>query len=277
MITEFLHHKLNVEGCAEGTAHEYEKNLRAFATWVNATAPGTGWSGLTVELMNAHVAAMTEAKLKPRAIKLRVSAVRSLLNWLCATGRLKTNPLRYQQTPKPGHQLPKVADLDAVTKFVTAPTASPITLEIQALVALLAETGMRISEATGMRTTDVDKEHRAIRVRGKGNKERVVYYGDMSRAKLNALAGVKNCKFVIFARSQEEYRALMSREMKPYTDYIHPHMLRHAYATHMLEAGASLSAIAANLGHESTRMAERYAHVATTEAARAATALAPRL
>lgn len=277
MITEFLKHKQQVEGCANGTIIEYEKNLRAFAAWVNKNHPGTGWSTLTTDIMNEHVAQMTRDGLKPRTIKLRVSSVRSLLNWLCAQGKMNTNPLRYQQTPKPGIQLPKIADVDAVAKFVNAETISPITMEIQALVALLAETGIRIGEAINIHTQDVNKKEQSITIHGKGNKERIVYYGEMTKTKVNALAKVKNVKYIIFSRTPEDYRALMSREMKPYINYIHPHMLRHTYATTMLNNGASLSAIAANLGHESTRMSERYAHLAESAAKQAGTQLALRL
>lgn len=277
MIAQFLQYKKQVEGCANGTIMEYEKNLRAFATWTNQNHPGTRWSTLTTNIMSEHISQMTSAGLKPRTIKLRVSSVRSLLNWLCAQGMLRTNPLRYQQTPKPGTQLPKIADVDAVTQFVTAETISPTTIEIQALVSLLAETGIRIGEAVNIHTQDINKKDQSIIIRGKGNKERLVYYGAMTKSKVNALAKVKNLKYIIFSRTPEDYRALMTREMKPYINYIHPHMLRHTYATTMLNNGASLSAIAANLGHESTRMSERYAHLAESAAKHAGTQLALRL
>lgn len=277
MITEFLTYKKKIQNVADGTVTEYGKNLRAFATWVNINHPGTTWTSVTKQLIEAHMIALHDAKLKPRTITLRLAAIRSLYNWMITQGMMKNNPARYIQTPKAGSTLPQTCAIDALSKYMAKAATSQETKEVQALIAILVETGMRLQEALDVRPSDINKTEMSIVVNGKGNKQRKVYYGEMTRQKMNALAATVNTAKGFFQHDQRWYRETMSEEMKGTINYIHPHMLRHTYATQLLTAGAQLKYVSELLGHESVKTTERYTHAVNNEVAKTAKTMAPRL
>lgn len=277
MIAEFLKYKMQVQNLSEGTVKEYGKNLRAFATWESVHHPNTGWSQVTKQHIEEHMIAMSGARMKPRTIQLRVAALRSFYNYQMSQGRMKQSPAKYVQMPKAGQQLPATVSLEALTRYMMKPASTLATLETQALTALLVETGIRIQEALDIKPADIDKRQHSIKVNGKGNKQRVVYYGEMTAAKMNALAAHIDYTQGFFHRDQRQYREMMTNELKGIIEYIHPHMLRHTFATEMLKNGTPLKYVSELLGHESVKTTERYTHVVNTECRKAAMSQAPRL
>ena len=277
MITEFLTYKKKVQNLSDGSLKEYGKNLRTFAMWMNTYLPGKTWRTVTRQDIEQHMQAMHEAKMAPRTIRLRIAAIRSLYNYMIVQGMIKSSPAKYITMPKTGMQLPKTVSVEALTKYVTSPAKTGETVEIQALTALLIETGIRIQEALDIKPADIDHKEMSITITGKGNKQRKVYYGDMTKQKMNALCAVIDWKHGFFTRDQWTYRKMMSDELRPYVQYIHPHMLRHTYATTLLQNGTPLKYVSELLGHESVTTTERYTHAVDNAVKAAAQNKAPRL
>lgn len=277
MITEFLTYKKKVQNVSDGTIKEYRKNLTAFAAWVASNRPGKGWSNITKQDIEAHMQMMHDAKMKPRTIQLRVAAIRSLYNWLTVDGKMKNSPAKYVTMPKAGSQLPQTVELDALTAYVTKPATTPRTVEVQALTAILIETGIRLQEAIDIRPKDINKKEMSIAITGKGNKQRIVYYGAMTREKMNALAKLVDIRQGFFQKEQRAYREAMSEEFRGIVEYIHPHMLRHTFATTMLKNGTPLKYLSELLGHEHVTTTERYTHAVDNELRMRAQTASPRL
>lgn len=277
MITEFLTWKKKVQNVSDGTIREYHKNLTAFASWAKANRPGATWSTLTKRDIEAHMQDMHDARMKPRTIQLRVAAIRSFYNWLIVDGRMKASPAKYITMPKAGEQLPKTVSLENVSAYIRKPATTLQTVEIQALTAILIETGIRLQEAMDIRPGDINKKDMSITITGKGNKQRIVYYGAMTREKMNALAKLVDSRQGFFQKQQRDYREAMTAEFRGNIDYIHPHMLRHTFATTMLRNGTPLKYLSELLGHGSSTVTERYTHCVDNELKMRATTAAPRL
>lgn len=272
MISEYIEYQRNVKNLSERTLKEYEKNLAAFARWARENRPGKGWSQLTKQDIDAHTADMMRSGKAARTARLRVASIRALYNWMITEGAMTENPARYAQSPRPGVQLPQVVDTEIICSYLASEATTRRAVEIQALTALLTETGVRLQEALDIRTWDVDKTERSILIHGKGNKQRKVYYGDVTRDKMNRLAAAAGGGR-LFTFDQRAYRIMMSAEFRKYTNYIHPHMLRHTYATRALKTGIALKTVSAMLGHASARTTEIYTHVAGTSIHEAAMAM----
>lgn len=277
MITEFLTYKKKVQNCSDGTIREYQKNLTAFVAWMKANRPGKGWSSVERQDIEAHMMSMCDEKMKPRTIQLRVASLRSFFNWLIVEGKMKMSPAKYISMPKAGTQLPQTVKVEDLGKYMQKEATTMRTVEIQALTALLVETGIRIQEALDIRPKDINKKDMSITISGKGNKQRVVYYGAMTRQKMNALAKLVNIRDGFFQKQQREYREAMSAEFRGNIEYIHPHMLRHTFATTMLRNGTPLKYLSELMGHESSTTTERYTHAIDNELRLRAQNASPRL
>lgn len=246
-------------GLSELTGKEYRKDLRNIQTWMVTQAKVERWSAITKEQIDDYVNDQVSEGLKPATIKRRISCLRSFFQWAWVQGLQQENPARYVSTPKLEQLVPKTIPTESIQATITDGT---IPLQTRAMVAVLAETGVRISELLDMRLTDVDKEHRRIVVRGKGSKERSVYYGDMTAAVVSKAQTVGAGRLFPLCDREARYRIHSALRRHTSAPKASSHIIRHTWATEMLNAGASLSTIQALLGHSSVKTTERYAKVA---------------
>lgn len=274
MITQFLNYQRTIKSASTYTLQAYEKDLRQFVAWYRDYTDAPRWSAVSRSDLQAYVEYLCEQGLVPTSVGRKVSALRSFFNYLMTIDALHENPCRYVQSPKRGKPLPKTVQLDEVAATLADPV---VDLRTKLMIALLVETGVRISELLAMSTADFDKSQRSIRIVGKGAKQRVVYYGDRSRALLNAVIGYRQGK--LFECSAREARYAIHNALSRHSEapQLSPHVLRHTFATSMLNDGAPLSAISKLLGHESVKTTEMYAHLADTAARDAAEAHRPQL
>lgn len=272
MIQLFLNYQQAVKSASPCTLRAYRRDLSDFVVWYRTYSATPRWSLVTRADLQAYVLHLCDCGLKPTTVGRKVSALRSFFNYLMTVDALKENPCRYVQSPKKGKPLPHTVQLDDVAETLADPT---VDLRTKLMIALLVETGVRISELLAMSTADFCKADRSIRVSGKGAKQRVVYYGDRSRALLNAVVGYRQGP--IFDCTQREARYAIHDALARHSEapQLSPHVLRHTYATSMLNAGAPMPAIAKLLGHESVKTTEVYAQLADTSARDAARSFAP--
>jgi integrase/recombinase XerC len=206
----------------------------------------------------------------------RLSAVKTFFRYLVRRGLIEHNPADGVRSPKTPRMLPKFLTVDEAGAFVSAPGAdTPAGLRDRAILELLYASGLRVSELVGLNIRDVDFEYRAVRVLGKGNKERVVPFGSKADEALRRWLDVRPgmarpCSGDAMFLNRKGGR-LMRRGVARMIDRhvlmiamsrnISPHVLRHSFATHMLGAGADLRGIQELLGHASLSTTQRYTHV----------------
>jgi integrase/recombinase XerC len=255
-IARFLAHG----GLAPTTRRAYGADLSAFAEWLAAHA-------LRVEDVDARVLSewvgelgSGRNRLSAATISRRLAAVRSFLRFTLGPAHVPEAalaPRRARRLP----DAPKESDVDEILELADGET--PLALRNRALLELLYSAGLRSAEAVGLDLADVDFEREALHIRGKGDKERVVPLGEEAAHHLARYLREARPKL---ARSAVDAVFLSARGRRLDTSMVrrlvrHPHRLRHAFATHLLEGGADLRTIQELLGHSSLSTTQIYSHV----------------
>jgi integrase/recombinase XerD len=263
---------LSAARLAPRTVEAYRRDLSDFTRWLGGTP-----AAATTEQLQAYVAQMRADGLAPTTIARRIAALRSFFRHQMLLGARSDNPAAELALPKRRRALPKTLSPGEVERLIEAAAGTtPRQLRDQALVELLYGAGLRVSEAVGLDRAGVDVDGRLIRTIGKGSKERVVPIGRpavealtryLSRGRpfldkrhrpelfLNAQGGAltRAGAFLILRRLAEK------AGLEP--ERVHPHLLRHSFATHLLEGGADLRSVQEMLGHADLATTELYTHV----------------
>jgi site-specific recombinase XerD len=255
-IDRFLAHG----GLSEATRRAYGNDLRAFASWLDHR--DTSLDDVDAGVLSDWVGELGSGRnrLAPSSIARRLAAVRSCLRYTfgaAAVPEASLTPSRSRRLP----DAPKPADVDVLLQAVEGD--SPIALRNRALLELLYSAGLRSAEAVTLDLGDVDFERELVHVRGKGGKERVVPLGEEAAAHLArylqrgrpVLAAGANDAIFLSVRGRRLDTSTVRRLLR------HPHRLRHAFATHLLEGGADLRVIQELLGHASLSTTQIYSHV----------------
>lgn len=245
-------------------------------------------SDVALRHLRGWLSAMQSDGASAATLQRRSGATRVFFGWALDEGVVGADPARTLKSPKVGRRLPvnlSRADLDEVFAAATAragETDGPAGIRDAALIEVLYASGIRVSELCGLDLADVDREHRVLRVLGKGNKERTVPVGGPALAALDAWLAVRgqwvrettNAVFLGARGSRIDPRVVRrvvhdALLAVPQAPDIGPHGLRHAMATHLLEGGADLRSVQEILGHASLATTQVYTHV-TDERLRAA-------
>ena len=250
---------------SEATRRAYGADLAEFGAWLRAE--GASLDGVDARLLAAYAAELgaarprrTPSKLAPATIARKLAAVRAFLRFTLGAARVPDGrlaprrPRRLPEAPKPEEVDAELAALDA--------TDDPLAVRNRALVELVYSAGLRSQEAVDLDLADVEFEQEAVRVRGKGGKERVVPLGEEAaywvarwlQQRPHLARGAQNALFLSARGKRLDTSTL--RKLLP-----HPHRLRHAFATHLLEGGADLRTIQELLGHSSLSTTQVYSHV----------------
>ena len=257
---------------APRTVEAYRRDLTAFAAWLDRP-PGTA----STEDVGAYLAEARAAGLAPATIARRLAAIRAFFRHEQLVGARADNPAASLDPPRRIRRLPRTLSASEAERLIEAAAGTaPRALRDHALVELLYGSGLRVSEAVGLERTGIDLEERLVRCTGKGGKERIVPIGRqaadalrryLSRGRpfldrrrrpelfLNAQGGglTRAGAFLILRRLAEKAGLEPGR--------IHPHLLRHSFATHLLEGGADLRSVQEMLGHADLATTELYTHV----------------
>jgi len=247
-------------GLSDSTRRAYASDLRAFAAWLEER--GLELEDVDVRVLADWVTALGSGRgrLAPSTIARRLSAVRSLLRFTHGPARVPDAALAPRRTRRLP-EAPKTTEIEALLEL--AGGNAPLELRNRALLELLYSGGLRSSEAVGLDLSDVDFEREVVHVRGKGGKERVVPLGEEAAYRLSlylrdarpALARGAESAVFLSAHGRRLDTSTVRRILR------HPHRLRHAFATHLLEGGADLRVIQELLGHSSLSTTQVYSHV----------------
>ena len=212
--------------------------------------------------------------LGPRSIARRLSAVRSFYNFLLRRGVVATNPGIHVQAPKPSRRLPATLDTDQMASLLKADPVEPLDVRDAAILELFYSSGLRLSELTGLDVPDVDLDDLTVRVVGKGSKARIVPVGRIAADAIRAwlplraqlAAADERALFVGRRGTRLGQRAVQLRietwaRRRGMPVHVHPHMLRHSFASHLLESSGDLRAVQELLGHASLSTTQIYTHL----------------
>jgi integrase/recombinase XerC len=212
--------------------------------------------------------------LNARSVARRLSAVRTFLNYLIEIGVVKSNAGVHVQAPKPARRLPATLDADQVASLLAISGDDPLTLRDRAMLELFYSSGLRLAELVGLNLGDVDMADRTVHVIGKGSKARIVPVGKQALAALRDWLAVRSelalsGELAIFLTRrgtrvsprtvQQRVNEWARRQGAP--TGVHPHMLRHSFATHVLESSRNLRAVQEMLGHSSLSTTQIYTHL----------------
>lgn len=262
------------------TRRAYTHDVAEFVTWAERGGCA-GPERLDHRVLRRYLAYLTTRGLSRATISRKAASVRAYARFLRRHGVITTDPGRFLQTPKGGRRLPRVPRSDEASELLDqmgdqsrVPVEQPFALRDAAVLELLYGAGLRVSECCGLRETDVDLRRRTVTVLGKGSKVRRLPLGAPALAAVRAyvrdgrpaLVRPESPDRLFLNRlgrvlTPRDTRRILERNPLPDGRILHPHALRHAYATHLLEGGADLRAVQELLGHADLSTTQVYTHV----------------
>jgi integrase/recombinase XerD len=262
------------KGLSRNSLGAYQIDLEEFMRFERAHSSGPAPDAA---LVASFVNSLYEKQLSSRTIARRLSAIRGLFRFLLAEGIIEVDPTEHLTSPKQWATIPKFLNRDETEKLIAAPdTTKPSGKRDKAMFELLYATGIRVSELVNLRTSNLDAGLGLVRVTGKGNKQRIVpvhagalaaiadYLND---ARLALLKGRASPSLFVTARGGAMTRqgfwaaVRMNGKRAGIFHNLSPHVLRHTFATHLLEGGADLRSVQTMLGHADLSTTEIYTHV----------------
>ena len=279
LIDEFVDALWLADGLAKNTLAAYRSDLALFAAWL--AAGKSRLQDADEAAVNAYLAHLhgRAGGFKAASQRRLHSSLRRFYGWLLAQGRVATDPLLNVARPMPGQRFPKTLSEKNVEELLAVPdTATPRGLRDRALLEVLYATGLRVSELVGLKLFELSLTDGLVRVFGKGSKERLVPLGEMAvdwlgrylaQGRPALLAGRVSDHVFVTARGSGMTRQMAWTLVKKLAvqcgiprERISPHVLRHAFATHLLNHGADLRVVQMLLGHRDLSTTQIYIHIA---------------
>jgi integrase/recombinase XerD len=278
LVCQFLDHLTAERGASPHTCASYGNDLRQFCTWLREHGVQS-----PAEIQRPHIVGFLmdsrQAGLRSTTLARRLASIRAWLRYLREDGLLACDVAETMDSPRLWRMLPSALTTREVERLLAAPdTTQPRGLRDRAILELLYATGLRVSELAGLTLDRIHPEERFLRCLGKGRKERVVPFGESARGWL--LRYLEEVRPAWAARSGTSYvflshrgtpldRRTIWRRVRTYAQCVglsrdvHPHTLRHTFATHLLANQAPLRVIQELLGHASIATTQVYTHVDT--------------
>jgi integrase/recombinase XerD len=280
-LDAFLEMMAAERGASRHTLDAYRRDLADFRGFLARRGRGE-LPTATGDDVRAYLASLADAGLLPSTTARRLAAIRQYFRFLCLEGGRADDPTTHVDTPKRGRSLPKLLGEDEIEALIAAAQArsGPEGLRLVALLELFYATGLRVSELVGLPLSALAPDRGALIVRGKGGKERMVPIGGAAREALAAWLGVRpffvadpsRQRWLFPSRSRgghltRQRVAQLLKALAPEAGLdparISPHVLRHAFASHLVANGADLRAVQAMLGHADIATTQIYTHVQT--------------
>ncbi len=269
-LNQFLNFITTEKGLSKNTVSAYQRDLSRLLSFLRKK--NLKISDLTYPLLASFLLEMRKT-LSPSSCGRMVAAISSFLKFLVESGNLSAHPLPELESPRLERNLPQVLSRDEVERLLATPDNSLRGLRDRAILELLYATGMRVSELASLKLEDINFDQGLVRVFGKGKRERLVPFGkSAANALKNYLAAwcntKRSCGHVFLNRQGRPlsrqsvwkiiHKAAVSCDL---AQKAYPHILRHSFATHLLEGGANIRIVQELLGHRSLSTTQVYTHL----------------
>lgn len=255
------------------TVSNYQRDLTVFSEYIVRCGTNS-WSDVSYQRIQTYIAFRHKLKLSGRTIQRELCSVRAFYRFLLNEQQVSHNPAEGVRAPKSANKLPSILHVDQINPLFEAQIENSLAKRDLAIIELAYSSGLRLSELVALEVTDIDIEQGQARVLGKGRKSREVPIGRQAclalknwlaeRGKL-ATEG-EQALFVARHGSRLKARSIQNRmhlwsQRQGLGQHLHPHMLRHSFATHLLESSGDLRAVQELLGHASIRTTQIYTHL----------------
>lgn len=261
---------------SEHTIRAYRDDLQQFSDYLAEQFGGPVLQEISPAFIRSWLASLKDEGLSSRSVNRKISSLKSFYKFHIRAGVVEQSPMKAITGPKSGKRLPVYVEQQDITALFTG-IEFPDDWEgdtDRLLLAVFYQTGMRLSELVNLRERQVDESNRSIKVLGKGNKERII---PVNPALITAIQVYCRNKRVIIERPDTEYLLVSRQGKKLYSQYVYravrkylgqvttvdkksPHVLRHTFATHLMNAGAELNTVKELLGHASLAATQVYTH-----------------
>lgn len=274
-IPRFINHLAGERGLAEHTLKSYQRILQESTLSLAETGTERP-EQLNVAVLERLMMGWRRRGLGSRSIALYLAAWRTFGGYLIRQQVLNENPAESLTAPKQAKRLPKNLDVDSISQLLKLPTDDPLAVRDAAIMELLYSSGIRLAELLALDVDGIHPRHQELRVLGKGNKTRIVPYGRYAAKALEAWLPIRAewlgettmelALFVTQRKTRMSGRAVQQRlnywgQQQGLPGQLHPHKLRHSFASHMLEASGDLRAVQELLGHANLSTTQVYTHL----------------
>ena len=271
-LQDFIHQLKFERRLSEHTVESYAHDLKSLNAYCQ-THQLEDWDTLQVPHIRAYIASRHRQGLSSKSLQRELSAIRSFYKFLMKKQWVSQNPALLVHAPKQSRKLPKTLDVDQVTGLLEAGTDSILEIRDVAIFELCYSSGLRLSELHGLDLQDIDLNEQSLLVRhGKGNKSRFLPIGSKAVQALKTWLQHRSAaegETALFTSKQGKRLTRRSIELrleqwcknKGLTEHVHPHVLRHSFASHLLEASQDLRAVQELLGHSNISTTQIYTHL----------------
>ncbi|MPM20616.1 Tyrosine recombinase XerC [bioreactor metagenome] len=277
MIERFITYLTKEKRYSPHTATSYCNDLNSFRKYLDDNYQGIAFEKCSPSVIRSWLADLASMDYNPRSLRRKRTALSSFYRYLIYIGKTDTNPTRGIPLPKLPGRLPVFADEKSVQTILHADESEDDYQAVRnhLMFELFYATGMRLSELIGIRPTDIDYGNCTVKILGKRNKERIIPFSEQLRMRMKAHDKLKEVYFE--GMETEEYYFLTNSGRRMYAKYVYrtirsylegvtslskksPHVMRHTFATHLLQNGADLNSIKELLGHANLAATQIYTH-----------------
>ncbi len=281
-VSLFAEHMATVRGLSPHTITAYAKDVRQFASWVKFQTGGeTDPADVDHTLLRSFLGTLRRRGYASGTVARKLASLRAFFRYLHNSGVIEQDPATLLHSPRKSHRLPSFFSREEMAAALQKPDGDPfLVARDRAILEFLYSTGVRLAELVGLNVEDVDRRDRTARVAGKGSKERITPIGgpalealddylaaraELLRKRENSTTGALWLNRSGTRLSGRSVQRMVRRYMRTVTeqDKVSPHVIRHTFATHLLEGGADLRAVQELLGHESLSTTQIYTHLTT--------------
>lgn len=273
LVEKFLEHLGYERRLSQHTIRGYQRDLGAAADYCSNAGRGS-WLALDAHDVRQFAAFCHRQGLSGHSIQRRLSALRTFYDFLLRENRVRSNPALDIRAPRSAQRLPAAMDVDEVGHLLNIQPDSPLAIRDLAILELFYSSGLRLAELVSLDCIDLDLGARTVEVTGKGRKTRIVPVGNKAgealhnwlRERATLVRAEEPALFVTRTGRRMSTRTVQKRirewaQKQGIGTHVHPHMLRHSFASHMLESSGNLRAVQEMLGHADIRTTQVYTHL----------------
>lgn len=255
------------------TLESYGRDLKAALAWMEANQL-SHWGEVTQHHVRHYIASRHRGGLAAKSLHRELSSLRGLFNFLIREQQLDCNPALGVRAPKVRRKLPVTLDADQVSRLLDIHDDSPVAIRDRAIMELFYSSGLRLAELVGLDLQDIDLKEQLVEVTGKGAKARRLPVGKFAKQALQQwlairpqMAAQDEIALFVGVRGRRINRGTIQRQLNSWSiaqgapRNVHPHLLRHSFASHLLESSGDLRAVQELLGHANISTTQIYTHL----------------